>query len=191
MTETVHLPADPHTAAAVYLAVMAYPHELEYRARFLSVMLRWARSPKVPFGREHRRHYDHAVKRIAERRMPAGRAAEFARLEQWGAAGITRTIQQLAATATVHADPANFTTHVWADSKPVLPLILAFRRHATEDGGRIVLFELIARPQWLAPAVASAARWTRMLPVLLPDSFREADFIRLVSDTPPCKFINC
>ncbi len=187
MGEVVQIPTrgpEARVGAAVYFAVLAYPDRVEWRARFLRVIERWRRYPQQPLGREHRRHYDHAVDRIAERRMPAARACELARMASHAwfptAPTLSGAARSVSATGTVHVDPKNWLAFAWADSKPVMPLALGLRRCGyDEDLERFVLLERIAHPHWVHGAVQSAANWNRMLPLLMPDSFGDTEFVQL------------
>ena len=151
-----------------YLAVMAYPKNVERRDHFIESVKAWAERvakagrPMLPRDIDRRMN---RVREIIMKRWPAADLATRHLLKPGGV--ILTTTNQPVETATTHRfavattnddTPNNFYRDVWTPCKPVLHLMIAFGNHAPGfmPEGKYGIDDLIARPGWLRPALENA-----------------------------------
>jgi len=172
--EVVHLPITGPgsiTGAIGFMAVLAYPNEIDKRDAFLEAGQAYAirmfrpKDRKVFPGRLRkypaRRILDKGpltagFRRITTRRILAARMLGVFFLKHFGA---VVTVEQAAKQVALNSGrvDCNFVQRVWAESKPVIHMAWAMQMHLN-DGGSKDIFAYLRNPDWLAPVIEASSK---------------------------------
>lgn len=161
MSERVTLPPDDMAAAAVYLAVLAFPERTDWRDDFLRAVMAAHTQPRIN-GRRIAA-IDRVSKRIAERMEAVALVRPVLARAGLSRTGVTLqltdrtgayapTLYGVARRNELREGP-NVLGRAWKRSLPVLHMAVAFANHA--PNGRSVL-HLIREPSWVRPAVTGS-----------------------------------
>lgn len=200
MTERVTVPLDDDSlpvAAAVFLAVLAFPERTDWRDDFLMAVLSAAEQPRINARRIAA--IDRVGKRIDQRmkavdivrpviaagllprirlpaRTPTGDEWLPAKLRLRGKQRrpFAPTIYKIAETRVGPDNYSNLLGRAWKLSLPVLHLALAFDNHAPK--GKSVL-ALIRDPQWVRPALAAAQVHAAAIDQFIPTAGQRIELI--------------
>jgi hypothetical protein len=187
MTERIIVPLDDDGlpgAAAIYLAVLAFPERTDWRDDFLMAVFSAAKQPRINARRIA------AIDRVGKRIDQRMKAVDIARTVIAGTAAsglhinlrlrgkqrrpFAPTIYKIAETRVGPDNYSNLLGRAWKLSLPVLHLALAFDNHAPK--GKSVL-ALIRDPQWVRPALAAAQVHAAAIDQFIPTAGQRIELI--------------
>lgn len=160
--ETSYLPINNWRGAAGYIAVMAYPENIDKRDKLITAIGNWIdwNSDKKPHGNAKddvpkaiAQTLDAAGRRLKKRRAAAGHIAV---MNMFGIP-IAELIERYS--TGLMGDESFMRKEVWRQSKPVLHLLMAFQNTAPSSD----FLNLVTHPEWVAPALCNAEQLREFL----------------------------